>query len=164
MGLLALTLTSVGCKDMPWHEQNNYDTAFEDSVCVAHMVEDYMNPQFTSTKDILSFKQTLVEERAIDSIFCSLPDEVLNDVASVLIKKYGIADKRDIVREFNTHADIYLSLPQEETKKEVDLASTDLGEKQEDNTITTSYKYRVDTIDGKPVKIMIKTEESYVDN
>ena len=164
IGLIALTLTSVGCKDMPWHEQNNYDTAVEDSVCVAHLVEDYLNPQFASANDVLEFRAEMVEEKAIDSIFLTIPENVLNGVASVLIKKYGIADKKQLVEEYNKHADIYNNLPQD-ANKEIDLGATDLGNKSEsENVISTSFQYRTDTIDGKPVYIQIKTEESYVDN
>ena len=165
MGLLALTIIIVGCKDMPWHGTDNYDTAVEDTICVASMVEDYLNPQFSTVNELVQFRKEVVEEYEIDSIFCSLPEATLKNVASVLIRKYGIVDKRSVVEEYRANISVYDNLPttQQTTTKPVDLGATDLGNRQDEGIISTSYQYRTDTIDDKPVKIQIKTEESYAD-
>lgn len=160
----ALQLSS--CDRMPW----NYDTAKSDSVLVAEQVEAIINPQFTTVQDIIEFRQRTDEGFVVDSIFRALPESVLSNVAAVLIKKDGSVDKKSIVKEYKANKGVYDNLPPapisktEATKDTVDLSSTDLGTRQSDKkVISTSYTYRTDTVNGKPVKIQIKTEESYAD-
>lgn len=165
---LLLTVTvMVGCKNAPWSNPNNYDTA-NDSVLVAQQVEAIVNPQFTTVQEIVDFRQQTNEGFTIDSIFRAIPEQVLHNVASVLIKKNGTVDKKSIVEEYRANSAVYDNLPATtqqpaNTTQEVDLNATDLGNRRsESDVISTSYQYRTDTINGKPVKIQIKKEESYV--
>lgn len=164
--LLAVVTLMVGCKNAPWSNPNNYDTA-NDSVLVAQQVEAIVNPQFTTVQEIVDFRQQTNEGFTVDSIFRAIPEQVLNNVASVLIKKNGIVDKKSVVEEYRANRAVYDNLPATSqpatTTQEVDLNATDLGNKRsESDVISTSYQYRTDTINGKPVKIQIKQEESYV--
>ena len=160
--LIILLLTAVtlmtACKESPWSNPN-YDTAC-DSVMVSQSVDAYVNPQFTSVEEVLDFRQQMHENFTIDSIFRTMP------VSSVLIKKSGTIDKKSIVEEYRANSTVYdnLPVPQQSnaTTQEIDLGSTDLGSRQnKTDIISTSYQYRTDTINGKPVKIQIKKEESY---
>ena len=58
---------------------------------------------------------------------------------------------------------VYNNLPKSTTApvNTVDKSATDLGSRHDSNVISTSYNYRTDTINGKPVKIRITTTESY---
>ena len=84
----------------------------------------------------------------------------------MLLKKSGTIDKKSIIEEYRANSTVYdnLPVPQQSnaTTQEIDLGSTDLGSRQnQTDIISTSYQYRTDTINGKPVKIQIKKEESY---
>lgn len=166
--LIILLLTAVtlmtACKESPWSNPN-HDTAC-DSVMVSQSVDAYVNPQFTSVEEVLDFRQQMHENFTVDSIFRTMPEQVLNNVSSVLLKKSSTIDKKSIVEEYRANSTVYdnLPVPQQSnaTTQEIDLGSTDLGSRQnETNVISTSYQYRTDTINGKPVKIQIKKEESY---
>lgn len=165
--LLAAIAIMVSCKGAPWSTPNNYDTA-GDSVLVAQQVEAIVNPQFTTVQEVVNFRQQTNEGFTIDSIFSAIPEQVLNNVASVLIKKNGIVDKKSIVKEYQANSAIYDNLPAStqqpaNTTQNVDLNATDLGNRcSNSDVISTSYQYRTDTVNGRPVKIQIKKEESYV--
>ena len=162
IGILFLS----GCKGAPFIPTE--DTTANDSAYVAQKVESIVNPQFTNIRELISFRTQMNEDYAIDSVFRVIPEPILNNVASVLFKKNGFATKKSIVEEYRANSSIYNNLPSNATlqqsgmHKEVDLQATDLGNRRQDSVISTSFSYRTDTINGKPVRIQIKTEESYV--
>ena len=165
--LLLIVTFMVGCKNAPWSHPDNYDTA-NDSVLVAQQVEAIVNPQFTTVQEIVNFRQQTNEGFTVDSIFRAMPEQVLHNVAAVLIKKNGTVDKKSVVEEYRANSTVYDNLPATSLQStnaatEVDLSATDLGSRRnESDVISTSYNYRTDTVNGKPVKIQIKKEESYV--
>ena len=157
------------CDKAPW-QKSNYDRA-EDSIFIATLVEEIVNPQFYNVPDIVNFQIQSVEGFEIDSVFQSIPEQVLRNVAHVVLGNKGFVDKREVVKEYKAHPDIYNNLPGSPNAekivtsadlKEVDKAGTDLGDKPS-GVISTSYSYSTDTVDGKPVKIQIKTEKSYAE-
>lgn len=166
--VLSLIVSAVitSCDKWP----SNYDIAEdEDSVYVAEIVKSVVNPQFTNVSDAVNFQITSKEGASIDSAFLALPETTLRNVANVVLQKKGFINKLEIVYEYKAHPDIYNNLPKEEQvitsadlKKDVDKTATDLGQRPS-GVISTSYQYRTDTIDGKPVKIQIKTEASYAE-
>ena len=147
---------------------NNYDTA-EDSVWVAQVVTKQLTPEFTDVISILNYQDNLVDEESVKNLFLSLPTETIENVATVLLKKKSSITIRDVITEYMRCDDIYNNLPTKSeqlvtdtTKSSVDLGATDLGNRQDDsNIISTSYKTRHDTVNGKPRKVIIKTEERY---
>lgn len=168
MSLMVGAAITSSCDKAPW-QKSNYDRA-EDSIFVATLVDEIVNPQFYEVSDIVSFQVQSVEGFSIDSIFQTMPEQVLRNVACVVLGNKGFVDKREVVKEYQAHPDIYNNLPNSSSGKiitsaevnEVDKTGTDLGDKPS-GVISTSYSYSTDTVDGKPVKIQIKTEKSYAE-
>ena len=146
---------------------DNYDVA-NDSVRIAELFENLSTPQFATVNEAVEYRNNVVLQDSIDAIFMALPEDVLINVASVLMKKnFATITKKDIVDEYARCRNVYDNLPTKAESKStanaqsVDLAATDLGDKPKDSVISTSYSFRTDTINGKPVRVKIKTEKSY---
>lgn len=132
-----------------------------DSIASAKIV-DYTNPIFNSADELLSFRDLYVDNKQLDDIFVQLPEQIIQNVAGVCISKNGCVSKRELVLEYLDNQNVYDNLPNvkaaDNPVQSVDTTATDLGNKR-DNIISTSYRYRIDTVNGKPVKIRITTEE-----
>lgn len=138
---------------------DNYDT--NDSAQVAEFINSVTNPQLMSVEEALSLKNNMLEKQAIDSAFLALDNDLISTVTSVLLKKNKTVTKKDILEEYRRCSDVYNNLPKPNTTKTVDTSATDLGVRHDTGVISTSYNYRTDTINGKPVKIRITTTEAY---
>lgn len=169
--MIALTLAVVGvciltsCDRLVSYP-DNYDKA-SDSVLVAQQVEAIANPVFETVKEVILYRYQADQGAKIDSIFSALTDEQVKNVSTVVINRDGCATKKAIVEEYRANNTVYDNLPtasqSANVSQKVDLSSTDLGNRRdESDVISTSYQYRTDTINGKPVKIQTKKEESYV--
>lgn len=147
---------------------DNYDVA-NDSVRIAQLFENLSTPQFSTVNEVIEYRNNVMLQDSIDAMFMSLPEEKLVNVVSVLIKKnFATITKKDILDEYVRCKNVYDNLPSTSDKvtsanesKDVNLGSTDLGNRRSDSVVSTSYSFRTDTINGKPVRIKIKTEESY---
>lgn len=132
-----------------------------DSIASAK-IADYTNPVFNSTEELLSFRDFYVDDKQLDDVFVQLPEQIIQNVAGVCISKNGNVSKRELVLEYLDNQDVYNNLPNvkgaDNHAQPVDTTATDLGDKR-DNIISTSYRYRTDTVNGKPVKIRVTTEE-----
>lgn len=169
--LLVFTLPTivVSCDTQPVND--NYDVSEESSV--AEQVHEIICPTFTNVQQVLDFRSRCKKEAFYDSVFIAMPEQALNDVANVLITRQDNVCSYTIVKEYLNHRDIYDNLqPSEQSlQNSNDIKSS--GVEHKDNSamegqratasgvISRSYQYRTDTVDGKPVKILIKTEESY---
>ena len=140
---------------------DNYDTS--DSAQVAEFINSVTNPQLMSVGEALSLKSNMLEKQAIDSAFLALDDNLISTVTTVLLKKKVTVTKKDILEEYRRASDVYNNLPKSTATpvNTVDKSATDLGSRHDSNVISTSYNFRTDTINGKPVKIRITTTESY---
>lgn len=167
--LLALVGTIVLLSSCDRHHllKSNGDV---DSVSVVQAIENAQNPLFTSIEDIVTYRTAYFDNKAVDSVFFSLSPATIQNVASVLLKKTPLGiTKEDIVKEYRLNKGVYDGLPNTtsttaNTKdtSSADRAGTDLGERHDGGRIAkTSYQTRTDTVDGKPVKVIIKTEEYY---
>lgn len=160
LGLLlgAVMLLTTSCHGrQPWSGRH-YDSS--DSTQIASIVKDAINPGFVDTKSMLEARANELEEKSIDSVWLYLSDQVLINVFSTL-KGNEPVTKKDIVEHYKAHRDIFDKLP-ESAPKPVDTAATDIGSRQDkDSVFETTYAYRTDTVNGKPVKIQIKTQYSY---
>lgn len=161
IGALAL-LTSC---DRLQHRPDNYDVA-NDSIKIAKAVQNAVDPQFISVADIVGYRENHQFQLEIDSVFFSLPSSTVQNVASVLFKSNRDAiTKKDIVEEFKRCRNVYEKLPANDISKSdsfakmqsVDRTGTDLGSRPSKVTRKTQ-----DTIiNGKPMKVIIETTETY---
>lgn len=147
------------CGKMPWGKKSQTLEETVDSLVNAK-VKQTVNPIFYSVDEVLVYQDLTNDGNKIDSAFSVMPIDVLKNVSHVLLKKYGTVTKKDIVTEYHNHMDIYPNLP-----KTPDATIEDSVVKTKDKksgVFSTSYKYRTDTVDGVPVKVQIKEEQSYV--
>ena len=170
IGAVFLAFVALLCSCVERHNaavDDNYDAA-EDSAWVCSVVESIVNPEFSKVVDVLQFKENVRQSYLVDSIFLSMPDEVLKNVANVAIRKYGTATKLSIVSEYLQSPEIYNLLPPQQEQatspdppKEVDKEATDLGDKPGEEVVNETQSYRIDTIDGKQVVVKVTKRESY---
>lgn len=147
------------CGKMPWSKKAPSMEETVDSLVNAK-VKQTVNPIFYSVDEVLVYQDLTNDGNKIDSAFSVMPEDVLKNVSHVLLKKYGTVTKKDIVTEFTSHKDIYPNLPKTPDPITEDSVVKTKGKKS--GVFSTSYKYRTDTVDGVPVKVQIKEEQSYV--
>ena len=111
IGIIGFGVTSChegGIKGYFLQEESSSETAYQ-------AVEDLVNPSLGCVKDVVDFHSTLTSNMEIDSIFMALPETVIIDVSSVLLKKMSPITKKDIVDEYNRNRAIYDNLPKDAT-------------------------------------------------
>ena len=148
------------CGKMPWSKKAPSMEETIDSLVNAK-VKKTVNPTFYSVDEVAVYQELTRDGNKIDSVFNAMPYDILKNVSHVLIKKNGTTTKKEIVMEFTSHKDIYPNLPKTPDPITEDSVVKTKGKKS--GVFSTSYKYRTDTVDGIPVKVQIKEEESYVE-
>lgn len=146
---------------LPATHQNNFDEG--DSVKVAQMFEQLQSPQMYAISDVIELQTSMVEKTTVDELFMSIPPDVVRTVANVLLNTDGFVTKESLVKEYRANDKIYNNLPtapESSDSSEVDLGATDMSSRP-DKTISSSFKRRVDTINGKPVHVVTETTERY---
>lgn len=152
----ALSLTICSCsKDEPKQPEQKQEVKAEPAT-FASQLEAVINPAFTSVEDVVIFQSSLQSDLSIEASFLEIPVDVLKNVSNVLIAKNGRATKRDIVTEYKAQKDIYDNLTK--FKPEIDEDPTAVEGQQLPEPMNVSYHYEIDTIDGKPVRVLIKEE------
>ena len=165
--VFALALGFSSCGDstpMPWSKEAIEEISTKSASAAFNTMA---NPEFTTVTDVVEYRDNLFEGKSVDSIFESMPEIVLKRVADVCINKSGVTDKKQIVKEYQKNRAVYGNMseqiPTASTKD--DKTATDSGgsdvTKEDGKVFETSYNYYTDTIDGKPVKVRVKTEKSY---
>lgn len=163
MFMLALGVSS--CSDGPkvWTQTEIEEISKESARSVYY---ELMNPTFESVGDVAHYQEIIEDEKSIDSTFSSLSPSILKRVADVCINKSSATDKKQIVNEYLKNISVYSNMSEKiPDESKPDKAATDSGGSdvtKKDGVFETSYNYYTDTIDGKPVKVQVKTEKSYV--
>lgn len=138
------------------------DTAimqYVDSVAT-NAVADYSNPVFDNVDAVISYRDYALDDKSFDNVFLSMPDQDLSNVARVLVNREGKFSKRALVLEYLDHPDIYPNLANNDSNpNEVDKNATDLGMRSDSTVLSREFRYRTDTMNGKPVRVRIMTEE-----
>ena len=155
----AVSFLSTSCEKFSKSQDDNRDVS--DSIMVANEIDAIINPSFTSVSDVTEFQGRLIEEYSVDEVFRTLPREILSSIAQVCLKRDNTITKADIVLEYRANYEIYNSLfePTIETT-DTTITETVVEEQQLPAPTSVSYYYKIDTIDGKPVKVLVK-EETY---
>lgn len=138
---------------------------------VTASVQDIVNPVFSDVDEVLVFRDLTAEGLAIDEAFSTLPEEVLKNVASVVIKREGFATKRSIVYEYRANNEVYDNLPNNATPEEVNAITQHGSSGGEPVTKVDSseskpigrieYTQHDTTINGKTYKVRTKKEIDY---
>jgi len=78
---------------------------------VANCLDSIVNPRLNTTKDVFELQNRLLTNAYIDSIFCSMSQEILENVSTVVIKRLHVVTKDDIVSEYLKNRSVYDNLP-----------------------------------------------------
>lgn len=168
IALVAL-LAGVTFSACDQHRWKKGDKSIEETVdsLVRLNLEDIANPVFTGVDEVIVYREIDADTKAVDSVFTTLPREVISKVATVLLNKHGTTTKKDIVNEYNAHRDIYNNLqpvPISEQQSPKEQASISLV-KEEKTTVTEAPPTRVHisskdtTIGGKRATVTTKVEQ-----
>lgn len=165
-GLVMCGMTSCKNTTLPWGEKTPAIEETIDSLSQV-VVAETLNPTFESADQVVVYRDLLLDDKSIDSTFEAMPEQILLNVSTVVLKRSGYAKKRDIVEEYASHRSIYDNLPQpqsEQTAQNTSPSVEDSGTKKDEkgDVISTSYRFHTDTVNGQPVKVQIKEEKSYV--
>ena len=74
-------------------------------------LDSIVNPVLTTPSDVFQLQDRLKTNAFVDSVFMSLPPDVLKNVSTVVLKKLYRVTKDNIVGEFLTNRQIYNNLP-----------------------------------------------------
>lgn len=132
-------------------------------------LQQSVNPVFTDVDAVLVYRELEISGNQIDSLFLSLPTNILKNVATVVINKDGRATKLNIVHEYLANQQVYdnlasdnvlplkklesLSTMEESRATKVDSASTPVDE--------ITYRQHDTTLNGKPYKVTIEQKKKY---
>lgn len=128
-----------------------------DSAVSVAKAEAAMDVSFTSPGELVIFRDVMAENQEIDKLFLEMPEDVLVQVASVLLKRDGHVTKKSVISEYKAGRNIYDNLkpPSEEYEAlKADPPSTALIE-------DVSYSMKDTIINGKPQKLKVKTVRHY---
>ena len=78
---------------------------------VANALDSIVNPQLYTTKDVFELQNKLLVNAYMDSIFMSMNQKTLDNVAGVVLNKHHVVTKDDIVHEFIKNRAVYENLP-----------------------------------------------------
>lgn len=154
-----VSFLSTSCENVCGQQTCTCEPA--DSFEIAAQMYAVTNPSFASVQEVTEFQSKLIEQYSVDEIFRLLPQDVLRNIATVCLKRDSRITKADIVLEYRANYEIYNSLfePTVETT-DTTITETAVEEQQLPAPTSVSYYYKIDTIDGKPVKVLVK-EETY---
>lgn len=101
-----------------------YQESGPDSVLTDIRVSEAMNPAFLSVNEVLVFQEKLKEDYSNDSVFRSIPKDVLVNVCNVLLANDGNITKKSVVEEFRQHSNIYNNIQPQPSKLEHTITDT----------------------------------------
>ena len=124
--------------------------------------EEFVNPTFTDVSDVLAFQSMELQEANVDEVFLSLPQDVLSNVTTVVLKRLPSAKIADIVVEYLNNRAVYDGLHSEENPTEP-ATTTDTTAVTEEQHPTSSdevsYHYETDTLpDGTISVVKVETK------
>lgn len=160
-GVILTLLAIIACHSCDKQKYSGFIKP--DSVYVTSCIESVVNPQFNSVQEVKLFQNKLTEEYSIDEMFRSMPKEMLDNVAAVCFKKSTVVTKQDIVKEYVSNRAVYDNLPNQSTPQNHEQAAPTQTtmEEQQLPAGKTSYRYEIDTVDGKPQRVLVKEERTY---
>jgi hypothetical protein len=129
-------------------------------VWVTGIIQSTLDPSFSSIDDVLKYQYDLSDEKSVEEVFISIPQDVLTNVSTVCLKKHPTITIRDVITEYIKNQAVYDNLPTQVNKDSLNKQSA--MEEQRRPSVDVSYYYRIDTLDGKPQRVLVKEEKSVV--
>lgn len=156
--LLALQLAACNCATP------TYDASCMDSAYIDQQIDYAINPTFDSLEEILIYQDDLKLSDQQEAVFCMLPREVLVNVATVCLRKYGTVTMSDVATEYMENNSVYdnlMSSPPDQDAEQTQNTTPDANNTQSTSAGGISYRSETDTINGEPVKVIIREERIY---
>ena len=111
LAVAASTAVNVALASCDNPRVNRLTPAKVNKAVVQDCLDSIVNPVFTSVNDAFELQKQLVTNAFIDSVFMSMPQDILKNVTTVMMKKRAYVTKDDIVGEFLQNRQIYENLP-----------------------------------------------------
>ena len=97
----------------------------KDSLLIAKEFKALQNPEFKTVDEMVSYTSDLKQSYTADSIFRTIPEESLREIAEVVLKREGYLDKSLIVEEYKENYDkVYKYLPDKKKEETIDTTTS----------------------------------------
>ena len=97
----------------------------KDSLMIAKEFKALQNPEFKTVDEMVSYVSDLKQSYTADSIFRTIPEENLKEIAGVVLKREGYLDKSLIVEEYKENYDkVYKYLPDKKKEETIDTTTS----------------------------------------
>ena len=97
----------------------------KDSLMIAKEFKALQNPEFKTVDEMVSYVSDLKQSYTADSIFRTIPEENLKEIAEVVLKREGYLDKSLIVEEYKENYDkVYKYLPDKKKEETIDTTTS----------------------------------------
>lgn len=128
-----------------------------DSLMIIRMMTGIDNPQFSTAKDAIEYQRSEKQWMEQDSVFYTIPENVLPNIVSVLQKNGEPITKNLITDEFITNKRIYLNLPDKPMR---DITPPDIPNVKVVDTIIDGKKvHLIEAATTPQVKVTQTTED-----
>ena len=92
---------------------------------IAKEFKALQNPEFKTVDEMVSYVSDLKQSYTADSIFRTIPEENLREIAGVVLKREGYLDKSLIVEEYKENYDkVYKYLPDKKKEETIDTTTS----------------------------------------
>ena len=138
LAVLASTAASVALVSCDNPRVSSMLPQYVSKASVQTCLDSIVNPVFTNVNDVFELQKQLTSNAFIDSVFMSMPPDVLKNVSTVMIKKRPHCTKDDIVGEFL----------QRTNRRNIQIMGYDMVPKNEEcvrNTVTEAPPTRVES-------------------
>lgn len=133
------------CEYLKSYTQQDAATCGVDSAQVVEIVNQIIQPEFTTVDELMDFRAGKFENLKNEEILLSLPDETVEQIATVSIKTLGYVSLESLAMEYTAHQDVYDNLP---------VKDKDDSDTNDEEVIPIIQEQFVDTvIDGKHVHL-----------
>ena len=93
---------------------------------IAKEFKALQNPEFKTVDEMVSYVSDLKQSYTADSIFRTIPEENLKEIAEVVLKREGYLDKSLIVEEYKENYDkVYKYLPDKKKEEAIDTTTSE---------------------------------------
>jgi len=166
--LLLVAIMLPSCDKLP-----GVNTQSAQEPTAEEYIENVVNPTFMTPEEVISYQAKLIEQCHVDEVFTSLKGSKLRNIATVCLKRDGVAKKQDIVYEYLANQGVYDNLPGQPANESPEPAPDKANEPTIEITVdkpnaggevpppSTITRVESDTMNGVPLKVTIKEERRY---
>lgn len=160
---LAIGVVCAAMSFVEWQQLKELRLASEKSEMSIADMQYQVDPQFTDCTEAVMFQRSLKADNQVDSIFCSLPQQKLIDVVTVLLNTGKAATKASIVEEWKSHSSVYDNIRTgNPTDATADTPPNTTNDGKVNAPTGTVNIQQVDTIiDGKPATVTTTTDITF---